>query len=303
MVVTPIILAVLVFLSVLSLGHVAVQFQQHQQTKNSIDVVLTRYAEVEPSGVQVSSDNWGVWGAWLASLAERILSEASLVRLRHQLDVAGQPEVSALTKALRNKILFAATFGFVVSMFAWTTGGWLWIIVPLAVVLGFLVPDLLIYNQALRRTDEIAENLPDSIELLNLCVEAGMSFQSALAYVAKSHSGPVSEEFARVLREMQLGQSRQDALLSLSARTKQEDLLHLINAIVQADGLGVAISGVLREQAKEMRSKRRDRAREAAQKVPVKILLPVILCFLPGIFIIVLGPAVISMAKLFGSLT
>lgn len=111
-----------------------------------------------------------------------------------------------------------------------------------------------------------------------------------------------AREFARVLREMQLGQSRQSALESLSRRSRQEDLARFVTAVLQADRLGIAISGILTEQAAEMRAKRRDRARERAQKVPVKILLPVIVCFLPGIFIIVLGPAAIDLAELMGNL-
>jgi len=301
-VITPIALAVLVFLSVVSMGHVAVQAQQHRQTRHSIGVVLTRYADEELGSAQAGEAGWGIWGAWLTPIAERLLTRSALQRLRHQLDVAGRPEVSALTQTLRNKVLYSLVFGAITTIFAWSVGGVSWFIPPVAILAGFWLPDLLIYNASLRRTEEIAHDLPDTIELLNLCIEAGMSFQSGLAHVAKTQNGAAAEEFARVLREMQLGQSRQEALLALSARTRQEDLLHLIHAIVQADSLGIAMSGVLAEQAAEMRAKQRDRARETAQKVPVKILLPVIVCFLPGIFIIVLGPAVISLADLFGQL-
>ena len=186
---------------------------------------------------------------------------------------------------------------------SWThvPGGWAWTSIPILAMVGFWLPDLLAYNAGLRRTEAIRRSLPDAIELLSLCVQSGMGFQAALRQVADYQEGPIAQEFARVLREMQLGQSRQVALEALARRNRDEDLHRFVSAIVQADRLGVAISGVLTEQAAELRSKRRDRARESAQKVPVKILLPVIACFLPGIFIIVLGPATLSLFRMFSS--
>jgi tight adherence protein C len=133
-------------------------------------------------------------------------------------------------------------------------------------------------------------------------VEAGLGFQAALGQVATLQDGPVAEEFSRVLREMQLGQSRQDALTALADRTRDEDLLRFIAAMAQVDRLGIPIAAVLREQARDMRARRRDRARERAQKVPVKIMLPVVFCFFPMLIGIVIAPAGMQIARMFSSM-
>jgi tight adherence protein C len=200
-------------------------------------------------------------------------------------------KVMALGVGLALGVLMAAQFG----------GVW-WLAVPILAASGFLLPDLTLVNAAQKRTDEVRRRLPDAIDLLNLCVESGMGFQAALSQVAATQDGPVAEELSRVLREMQLGQSRHQALRSLAARTKQEDLLRFINAMNQVDRLGIPISSVLREQAKEMRARRRDRARERAQKVPVKIMLPVVFCFFPVLIGIVIAPAGIQIMRMFASM-
>jgi tight adherence protein C len=299
---TPLVLATFAFLSVVSMGQVALRIQQREQTKRSMGLVLDRYTE-DAVLTPVSTNRDQVYAAWLASIAERFMTQRGVERLRRQLAFAGRPEHSAFVKALRNKILGAVALGLFGIWLGIMLSGWAWIGVPLGILGGFWLPDVLIANAAIKRTEGIARDLPDAIELLNLCVESGMGFQAALAHVAKTQQGAAAEEFSRVLREMQLGQSRQEALRGLGQRTRQIDLLRLIHAILQADDLGIAISGVLNEQAAEMRAKRRDRARETAQKVPVKILMPVILCFLPGIFIIVLGPAAVSLVRVFAQMS
>jgi tight adherence protein C len=163
-----------------------------------------------------------------------------------------------------------------------------------------MIPDLLTYNTGTKRALELDRALPDAIDILNLCVESGLTLQAAMAQVSNILSGPVSQEFARVLRQMQLGQPMNQSLLDMSARNKNQDLDRLVTVIVQSEKLGIPIGTVLNEQAREMRVRRRDRAREQAQKVPVKILLPVMLCFLPGIFIVVLGPALVSIMGALG---
>lgn len=175
--------------------------------------------------------------------------------------------------------------------------GWLMLVGGIAC--GYFLPDVLAYNAGLRRTDEIRLILPDALDLLDLCVESGLSLQSAMARVAQTQQGPVAEEFARVLQEMRLGVARRAALQALIDRATENDLKQLVSAILQAESLGIPIAGVLREQAREMRAKRSARAREAAQKVPVKILAPLLLCFLPGLFIIILGPAAVTVVEWF----
>ena len=166
---------------------------------------------------------------------------------------------------------------------------------------AFFVPDILIYNEGLKREEEMTKKLPDALDLLNLCVESGLSFQAALTQVATNQTGPVAEEFSVALQEMQLGRSRSQALEAMAGRTRQEDVQRFVWAMMQVDKLGVPVAAVLREQAREMRAKRYARAREQAQKVPLKILMPLMLCFLPALFVIILGPAAYSIYQVFST--
>ena len=132
-------------------------------------------------------------------------------------------------------------------------------------------------------------------------MEAGLGFDAALAQVARNTKGPLAEEFFRVLQEMQLCTGRSDAMRALADRTDVTDLRGFITAMVQADAFGVPIANVLRIQSREMRIRRTQRAEESAQKVPVKILFPLIFCILPALFIVILGPAVIQIVNSFSN--
>jgi tight adherence protein C len=138
--------------------------------------------------------------------------------------------------------------------------------------------------------------------MLTVCVEAGQGFDSSLLHVARSVEGPVAGEFARVLAEIQIGKSRGEAFSSLAARTKVPEVRTFVTALVQADRLGLPIGGVLREQSKQMRLVRRQRAEEKAQKVPVKILFPMLLCIFPALFIVIIGPGAIGMINTFSGM-
>lgn len=133
-----------------------------------------------------------------------------------------------------------------------------------------------------------------------MCVSAGIGFHSGLQRVAASQSNPLSQEFSRVLSEMKLGQGRGAALLSLSDRLGIEPLDQFVNSILQVDRLGVPMNRVLEEQSRRLRVSRQEKAREQAQKLPVKILAPTLIFLMPALLIIVLGPAVVSVIKSFG---
>jgi tight adherence protein C len=130
--------------------------------------------------------------------------------------------------------------------------------------------------------------------MLTVCVEAGLGFDAALAQVARNTTGPLAAEFARVLQEMQIGNTRSQALRGMANRTTVPELRAFVSGMVQAGELGVAVADVLREQAKEMRLRRRQRAEEMAQKVTVKILFPLMTCLFPALFVIVIGPGAIN---------
>jgi tight adherence protein C len=156
-----------------------------------------------------------------------------------------------------------------------------------------------VYSCANAGQESIRHTLPDILDTLTVSVEAGLGFDAALAQVTRYGRGPLAGEFARVLQEMQIGRSRVDALRGPGRRTNVTELRSFCAIVVQATELGVPIANVLREQAREMRIRRRQRAEELAQKVPVKILFPLIFCLFPAVFIVVLGPGVINMIDLF----
>ena len=164
-------------------------------------------------------------------------------------------------------------------------------------VLGFFTPNLVLYQVGYNRSERIRNDLPDALDLLTVSVEAGLGFDAALSQVARNTEGPLAQELFRVLQEMQIGTGRADALRGLSDRTDVQDLRIFINAMVQADTFGIPIADVLRIQAKEMRLKRSQRAEEQAQKVPVKILFPLIFCIMPALFVVILGPAALTIIE------
>jgi tight adherence protein C len=175
-------------------------------------------------------------------------------------------------------------------------------IVGIALVLaalGYFAPDLVLYQSAYERQERLQNDLPDALDLLTISVEAGLGFDAALAQVARNTEGPLAEEFFRVLQEMQIGLGRAESFRALAERTNVPDLRSFVTAMVQADVFGIPIANVLRVQAREMRVKRTQRAEERAQKVPVKILFPLIFCILPSLFVIVIGPAGISIVRNF----
>jgi tight adherence protein C len=171
----------------------------------------------------------------------------------------------------------------------------------LGTVLGYFAPNLYLYQKGHDRSALIQRALPDALDLLTISVEAGLAFDAALAQVARNTEGPLAGEFARVLQEMQIGLGRANALRALGDRSNLPDMRSFCSAMVQADAFGIPIGQVLRVQANEIRVKRRQRAEEAAQKIPVKIMIPLVLFILPSLFIAVLGPAIINLVGVFGS--
>ena len=233
----------------------------------------------------------------LVSLGRRLTPDDRVQRIRRRLDLAGNPAGWDVDRILAFKALFGIV-GLVVGVAAplllqlgllRTVA-----IAALATTLGWLGPSLWLYQKAYDRSEQVRRELPDALDLLTISVEAGLAFDAAVAQVARNSSGPLAEEFFRVLQEMQIGTGRVDALRALGERTDVPELRSFVGAMVQADAFGIPIARVLRVQAKEMRIKRSQRAEEKAQKVPVKILFPLIFCILPSLFVVIMGPAAIS---------
>ncbi len=167
----------------------------------------------------------------------------------------------------------------------------------LAPVIGWCLPASWLSRKVSERQGAILKDLPDTLDLLAISVEAGMGFEGAIDIVCQHFDSPLAEEFARTLHEMELGLPRRDAFQNLKRRTEVPDLSNLVLALLQADALGIPIGRVLKTQAAEMRNKRRQWAREKAAKLPVKMLFPLVLFVFPAIMIIILGPAAGGISK------
>jgi tight adherence protein C len=166
------------------------------------------------------------------------------------------------------------------------------LVMIVAPVIGLLLPASWLARKVRERQGAILKDLPDTLDLLAISVEAGMGFEGALAIVCQHFHSPLADEFARTLHEMELGLPRRDAFQNLKRRTEVPELSNLVLALLQADALGIPIGRVLKTQAGEMRTKRRQWAREKAGKLPVKMLFPLVLFVFPAIMIVILGPAV-----------
>jgi tight adherence protein C len=227
-------------------------------------------------------------------MGRRLTPEDASERIREKLEMAGNPAGWTVERVMAGKVVGFAIALVVSLVLALLMGlGFLPTLgfVVLASLAGYMAPNMYLYQATYNRMDTLQRALPDAIDLLTISVESGLGFDAACAQVARNTEGPLADEFARMLQEMQIGRGRSDALRSMADRTNLPDLRSFVSAMVQADAFGIPVGQVLRVQSSEIRVKRRQWAEEAAQKVPVKILVPLIFCILPTLFIAVLGPA------------
>lgn len=234
-------------------------------------------------------------------LTGRLTPRALRNRLDRQLSLAGRPASWPLERVLTAKVV-AAGVGLLLGMLAFRSmaGAMPVLLSVLMAVLGYFVPDLVLTGRAQERQQKITKMLPDALDQMTIAVEAGLGFDAAVAHVARNSEGPLAAEFVRTLQDVQVGRTRRDAYVAMAERSSSADLRQFIRAVVQAESLGVSIAAVLKTQAQEMRIRRRQRAEEEAQKVPVKILMPLLLFIMPVLFIVLLGPAVINALKVLG---
>jgi len=254
----------------------------------------------QSSSAAVGPDEFILPG-WLRSLALRLSPSGVGAKLQRRLDLAGNPRRWTPDRILAAKGLGLIALAMLGALCALHRPGLLIIFAVVGAAAGFFLPDVLLYNAGLKRQAKIQVALPDALDMLTVCVEAGLGFDAALAQVARNTDGPLAAEFARALQEMQIGKSRGQALRALAERTTVPEARAFVSALVQAGDLGIPVARVLREQAKEMRVRRRQRAEAKAQQVPVKITFPLILCIFPALLVVVLGPGIINIAHaLFG---
>jgi tight adherence protein C len=225
--------------------------------------------------------------------------------IRKKLDVAGNPAGWSVERVESLKfvgVLGGGALAFLFTLLVGLSFAPAVAVVAGGAVAGYFGPNMYLYQKGYDRTAKMQRELPDALDLLTISVEAGLGFDSALSQVARNTDGPLADEFGRVLQEMQIGLGRAAALRALGERSTLPDLRSFASAMVQADSFGIPVGQVLRVQSDEMRLKRRQRAEEQAQKVPVKILIPLMACILPVLFIVVIGPAVITLMGVFGGM-
>jgi tight adherence protein C len=241
----------------------------------------------------------------LVGTGKRLTGQDTTARIRHKLDRAGNPQGWTVERVLGAKVLgfvVALTLSIVVAMLIGLSFAVTLVLCVGLALLGFAAPNLVLHQKAYNREESMRRELPDALDLLTISVEAGLGFDSALTRVAQNTEGPLAEEFARVLQEMQIGMGRADAIRAMGERSHLAELRGFATAMVQADAFGIPIGQILRVQSTEMRTRRRQRAEELAQKVPVKILFPLIFCILPTLFVAILGPAGITIMENMGGM-
>jgi tight adherence protein C len=240
----------------------------------------------------------------LTNVGRRFTPVGYTDKVRSKFIAAGDGSADAVDRFLAIRVitvlLIPVVFWF---SFIWNplgTTGMMQILVFLLLALAlFLGPDASLSRKVEERQYELRRKLPDILDLLTISVEAGLGFEQALDRTIHAVPGALSEEFARMLGETRAGASRADAMRALEQRTNVPEIRSFVLAILQADTFGVSIGRVLRGQAEEMRIKRRQLAEEKAGKAPVKMLIPMVFCIFPALFVIVLGPAVINIKENF----
>jgi tight adherence protein C len=283
---------------VLTLGASASDRQQVSRSLAALDAMGPRRDEVRRELDRPFAERIvGPFVNRLARVGNQFSPRDETSKLRHRIELAGSPARWDVERVLAFKVL-GLICGLVVGVAVpLLTGGGTAVTLGVAVLLtplGYYAADLALYQAAYNRNEQIRRDLPDSMDLLTISVEAGLPFDSALSQVARNTRGPLADELFRVLQEMQIGLGRIDALRAVAERTNVAELRGFVTAMVQADTFGIPVASVLRVQARELRVKRSQRAEELAQKVPVKILFPLVFCILPALFIVVMGPAAIS---------
>jgi len=234
-------------------------------------------------------------GAGLAVVARRLIPKGQQRRLDRLWSRAGRPAAWPVPRLLVAKLVLPLVVAGLGLLYWSSQPGLLTVaMVSVSVLVCYFLPELLLHSRAQERSQKITLELADTLDQMTIAVEAGLGFDAAMAKAGHNGQGPLADELVRTLQDIQFGQSRRAAYEGLAGRTDVVDLRRFVRAIIQADRYGVAVAEVLRTQAAEMRMKRRQRAEEKAMQIPVKVIFPLMLCILPVLFIVLLGPAAID---------
>ncbi len=231
----------------------------------------------------------------LGALLSRSTPQEARKKLLAELDLAGRPGNLTPEDFGAVRIVAAAVMAAAGLLLGLVLGNPLYAVIALAVgtVIGYYLPTLWLKQKVDARRAEIQKGLPDAMDLLVIAVDAGLGFDAALARVVEKYKNALSDEFAKVLKEVSLGRPRLEAMDEMGRASGVEDLHNFIQAIIQSEQFGTGIGKILRLQADEMRRKRRQRAQEKAAQATLKMLLPMVGCIFPTLWIVLLGPAVL----------
>jgi tight adherence protein C len=229
----------------------------------------------------------------------RFLPSTMVASMQQRLVIAGEP--MTVNAYITLSVVCLGTFLLLPVLFlmagALSGGALALLLIGAFAVVGFLLPQLWLQQRVSQRQTQIIKSLPDAFDLITTCVEAGLGLDAALSRVAEQVEGPFADELSRTLREIGLGRLRRDALRELGERTGVPDLQTFVNAVIQAEQMGSSVGTVLRVQSEQLRVRRRQRAEAQAYKAPVKMIFPLVLCIFPTLFIVILGPAVITIIR------
>lgn len=237
----------------------------------------------------------------VAALIGRMTPSQTLTRTRRYLELAGLSQKIGPAEFVAARYIIAAFLGGMVILLmgrmASIPVSRKLLLIVVAFALGYYMPGSWLGSKIRRRQQEILKSLPDALDLLTICVEAGLSFDAAMAKVVEKWDNELSRAFARVLQEIQLGKLRREALRDMADTMDIRDVSNFVAALIQADQLGVSIAKVLRIQSDQMRVRRRQRAEELARQAPIKMIIPIVFLIFPALFIILLGPGVLSVIR------
>ena len=232
----------------------------------------------------------------VGELTERFTPQNAIEQTEKKLELAGNPPGIDPTIFWASRFIAAVGVGGLL-LFVFSMGSidWSWgrklFITGIFALIGFFMPQLLLQSKINTRQEEIRKSMPDALDLLTICVQAGLGFDAAMSRVAEKWEDALADEFQRSLREIQLGNVRRVALRNMADRIGISEMTSFVAAIIQSEQLGVSMAKVLGIQSEQMRTRRRQRAEEKAQQAPVKMLIPMVLLIFPSLLIILLGPA------------
>ena len=243
----------------------------------------------------------------LGEFVVRFTPQNALQTTARKLELAGNPRGLEPATFWALRIFLAVAIGGLL-LFLYNVGDLNWtlsrklIVLAAFVALGFYVPDMLITSRIQRRQKEVRKAMPDALDLLTICVEAGLGFDGALQKVYEKWDNLLALAFGRVIREIQLGKLRREALKDMADRIGLPEMTSFVAAIIQSEQLGVSMAKVLRIQSDQMRIKRRQLAEEQAHQAPIKMLIPMALLIFPALLAVILGPAIPTLMEVFNTM-